>query len=338
MWSPVRKTFQAPSRRSTAPADLQTPASPTASSRLPWVNAPGRLQNSGLPTIERRSLKKFRKYYIANLSSKNGSTHDQSIISAAYFQSEGPDLKSIRLETVGNKSGARGVLILESPRPNKGLNMPRMFRTLSQSNAVKSIANIVPIAPNLGHFRSIPCETRDGQAPPVPSGTPIDTITYQTPLPLDNLIVLASKISSRRSRRSLQSPSRGWFILAMWEGLKRLQSLHEGIPPVDLGVSTLPNSSDTPADIQALVDGVMPTFGNSLLLLHHKVLKIQQKRDHTMSASQELKQNVRQEIDERNEDFYRTQANSRAAEQEMEELRRREILLQKQTLRRPTVA
>ncbi|KDN39277.1 hypothetical protein RSAG8_08912, partial [Rhizoctonia solani AG-8 WAC10335] len=209
--------------------------------------------------------------------------------------------------------------------------MPRMFRTISQSSAIKSIGNMIPIAPNLGHFRSIPYETH-----PVPSVTPLETITYQIPLPLDNLIVLANKISSRRSRRSLHSPARSWFIHAMWEGLKRLQSLHENNPPADLGAPNSPHSGDTPADIRALVDGVMHTFGGSLLLFHHKVLKIQQKRDHTMSASQEQKKIVRQEIAERNEDINRTQSNWHAVEQEREELRRREMLLRKQLSRNST--
>ncbi|EUC53543.1 hypothetical protein RSOL_010100 [Rhizoctonia solani AG-3 Rhs1AP] len=162
-------------------------------------------------------------------------------------------------------------------------------------------------------------------------------ITYQSPLPLDNLIVLANKISSRRSRRSLRSPTRCWFIQAMWEGLKRLQPL-ESTPPVDMGASSPPDSIDTPADIRALVDGVMQTFGSSLLLFHHKVLKIQQKRDHTMSASQEQQQIVRQEIAERNEDINRTQANWHAVEQEREELRRRESLLRKHIVSRSMTA
>ncbi|CAE6397061.1 unnamed protein product [Rhizoctonia solani] len=335
MKTPGLRAFHMPRRRSTAP-ELHTPESPIAASRPPKTTASDHLQGSGLPPIERRSLKKFRKYYIANLSSKNGSTQDQAIISGAYFQSEGPDLKSIRLETLGSNSGARGALILESPRPQKGgLSMPRVFRTISQSNAMKSIGNMVPIAPNLGHFRSIPFETPDEQAHPVLSATLLESITYQTPLPLDNLIVLASKISSRRLRRSLHSPTRSWFIQAMWEGLKRLQSL-DSTPPVDLGASSSPDSSDTPADIRALVDKVMQTFGGSLLLFHHKVLKIQQKRDHSMSASQEQQQIVRQEIAERNEDISRTQANWHVVEQESEALRRRESLLRKHISRNMT--
>ncbi|KAG8720622.1 hypothetical protein FRC11_003122, partial [Ceratobasidium sp. 423] len=114
----------------------------------------------------------------------------------------------------------------------------------------------------------------------------------------------------------------------VWEGLKRLRAFHENTPPVDLGASSDHNIA--PAGVQGLLDGAMRTFGDSLLLFHHKVLKIQQKSDHSMSASQDRKNIVRQEIDERNQDIIKTQANWRAAEQERENLRRKESLLRKQ--------
>ncbi|CAE7207165.1 unnamed protein product [Rhizoctonia solani] len=330
MKSPVRVNFPFhPRRRSTAP-EPRTPESPTMAASLPprRASVPVHSRNTSLPPIGRRPLKKFRKYYIGNLSSNNGSTQDQTITSAGYFQSEDSDLKSIRLETQGS-NGARGVLLLESPHPNKGLSMPRMFRTISQISAVKSIGNMVSISPNLGYFSSTPYETSGGQ-----THTPQETLEYQLPLPLDNLIVLANKLSTRRSRRSLHSRTRSWFIDAMWEGLKRLQSLHEIIPRREPVASR--EDSNVSTDIRGLIDGVMETFGGSLLHFHHKVLKIQQKRDHTMSASQEQKRIVRQEIAEINEDINQTQAKWQEVEQEREQLRRRESLLRKKLSRNQT--
>ncbi|CAE6477085.1 unnamed protein product [Rhizoctonia solani] len=254
-----------------------TPASQIAMSRrLPRINASDYLQSPGLPYIARRSLKRFRKYYITNLSSKNGSTQGQVITSGAYFEPNGLRPKSIRLETLGSDSGARGVLILEAPQPQKE-ELSR-FRRLS-------IGDMVAINSELGHFRSIPLETPDGQAHRVPSATPSQTTSYQTPLPLDNVIVLANKILSHRSRHSLHFKTRSWFIQAMWEGLKRLQSLEA--PQSTYGViSSFPRSSDTPANIQAPIDGVMKTFGSSLLYFHYRVLMIERKRDHASQKQQ----------------------------------------------------
>ncbi|KAH7338617.1 hypothetical protein B0J17DRAFT_628047 [Rhizoctonia solani] len=195
--------------------------------------------------------------------------------------------------------------------------MPQLIRRISQSNAVQFIGNIVHVAPNLGYFSSMHRE-----ALPAPS----EAISFQIPLPLDNIVVLAGRISSRRSRRLLTSTSRNWFIEAMWEGLKRLQTVHERNGPVDREASPEPNNPHL--GIPALVDDVMPTFGASLLHFHHKVLKIQQKRDHSMSASLVQKNIVRQEIAERNQDILLTQAGWDAVEQEKEELRRKANQLQ----------
>ncbi|EUC53581.1 hypothetical protein RSOL_012780, partial [Rhizoctonia solani AG-3 Rhs1AP] len=217
-----------------------TPASQIAMSRrLPRINASDYLQSPGLPYIARRSLKRFRKYYITNLSSKNGSTQGQVITSGAYFEPNGLRPKSIRLETLGSDSGARGVLILEAPQPQKE-ELSR-FRRLS-------IGDMVAINSELGHFRSIPLETPDGQAHRVPSATPSQTTSYQTPLPLDN---------------SLEAPQSTYGV-----------------------ISSFPRSSDTPANIQAPIDGVMKTFGSSLLYFHYRVLMIERKRDHASQKQQ----------------------------------------------------
>ncbi|KAH7338619.1 hypothetical protein B0J17DRAFT_717046 [Rhizoctonia solani] len=304
---------------------------------LPQPTTPAKIpstSNSSLPFAHRRSLKRLRKYYLSNLSSKRGSTQNQLITSGAYYRLE--DTDCIHLETYENIGGTLGTLLLESPRPNKGPSMPQLLRRLSQSNAIKSIGNMVPVAPNLGYFSGSCHEASNAQTHKLLPTNPLETITYQTPLPLDNIVVLAGRISSRRSRRSLDSKPRSWFIEAMWEGLNRLKAVHENGLFLDPGTSS--KGDNTPADISALVDGVMPTFGPSLLHFHHRVLKIQQKRDHTMSASQEQKSIVRQEIAERNQDILKTQAGWRAAEQEREELRRRESLLQKRVqARSPTV-
>ncbi|CAE6536474.1 unnamed protein product [Rhizoctonia solani] len=320
------KSFPNPMRRRSTAPEGHIPESMAASSGpATRPKPPSRSQSSGPPPIHRRSLKRLRKYYIANISPKSGHIQDQVILSASYYQSDGVDF--IHLNTSGSQSGIQGVFLLESPQPNKGPGVPRLLRRFSQSNAMKSIGNMVPIAPNLGYF-SVSREASGLQVNILLPTTPLDTITYQTPLPLDNLVVLTGKISSPRSRRSLDSPARTWFIPAVWEGLKRLKAFHENTPPADLEASS--NHDTAPAGVQKLLDGAMSTFGDSLLLFHHKVLKIQQKFDHSMSANQERKNIVRQEIDERNQDITKTQANWHAAEQERENLRRKESLLRKQ--------
>ncbi|CAE6494036.1 unnamed protein product [Rhizoctonia solani] len=318
-------------RRATVPQYHQSEPTNAPPGLTPPTNLPSSSPNLSLPPVPRRSIKKFRKYYIANISSKHGSTQNQVITSGTYHKSGAADF--IRLETSENVGGTLGVILLES-RPNKGPNTPRLLRRLSQSNAVKSIGNLVPIAPNLGYFSSMRREASGSpNVDPFPA-TPQETITFQVPLALDSVVVLAGMISSRRSRRSLDSKSNTWFIETLWEGLKRLKAVHENDSLVDPAVSLDRDGGNTSTGIPALIDEIMPKFGPSLLHFHHKVLKIQQKRDHTMSASREQKDIVRQEIAERNQDILQTQASWHVAEQEREELRRRESLLRKRVLAR----
>jgi hypothetical protein len=139
---------------------------------------------------------------------------------------------------------------------------------------MKAIGFMIPIAPNLGHF---------GQTNHTDADTYIqtwgfttrDTIPFPTPLPFDNLVVLASKISSRRSRRSLDSPPKTWFIEAMWEGLKRIRDMNDNNQP-EAGHHKGAQGAENIRNIPALVDGVMDTFGESLLQFHYKIMKIQQ--------------------------------------------------------------
>ncbi|CAE6429618.1 unnamed protein product [Rhizoctonia solani] len=309
-------------RRSTVPQYNKHEAMSNSPRDATPVQLPNHSQNLNLPPVSRRSLKRLRRYYLANLSSKHGSTQNQTITSGTYHVSEGADF--IRLETSENKEGNLGILVLESPRPNKGPNMHRLL------SAMQSIGNMVPIAPNLGYFSSMDrtaSESYIHNLVPTPAS---ESITFQIPLPLDNVVVLAGRISSRRSRRLLGSKERNWFIEAMWEGLKRLNAVNEGNAPVNPGSS--PNRENIHPRIPALVDEVMPTFGASLLHFHHKVLRVQQKRDHSMSASQEQKNMVRREIAERNQDIIQTQAGWNAVEQEREELRRKENQLQQRLL------
>lgn len=326
------RAFRAIARRRATVPQYHQPEPINASPRLASpAKLPGGSPNLSLPPAQRRPIKKFRKYYIANISSQYGSTQNQVITSGTYHKSETTDF--IRLETSENVGGTLGVILLES-RPSKGPNTPRLLRRISESNAVKSISNVVPIAPNLGYFSSTHREASDSQTYHPSSAVHQETITFHIPLPLDNVVILVGRISTRRSRRSLDSKSSTWFIEAMWEGLKRLKAVHENDSLVDPAVSLDRDGDNTPTGIPALIDEVMPTFGPSLLLFHHKVLKIQQKRDHTMSASREQKDIVRQEIAERNQDILQTQASWHVAEQEREELRRRESLLRKRVLAR----
>ncbi|KAG8682762.1 hypothetical protein FRC11_014436, partial [Ceratobasidium sp. 423] len=116
--SPARmKSFPIPIRRRSTARDDPIPESTAASPPTSRPKPPNHSQSSGLPPVERRPLKKLRKYYISNISSKNGSTQDQAILSAAYYHLDGVDF--IHLNTSGSQSGIQGMLLLESPRPNK---------------------------------------------------------------------------------------------------------------------------------------------------------------------------------------------------------------------------
>ncbi|CEL63627.1 hypothetical protein RSOLAG1IB_10905 [Rhizoctonia solani AG-1 IB] len=274
----------------------------------------------------RHSMKKFRKFYMSNISSHTSTLQSQNIISASYHQSQ--DTILIRLVTSPIQGGNLDTLLLESPKSNKGPGMPRLIRSISQSNAMKAIGFMIPIAPNLGHF---------GQTNHTDADTYIrtwgfttqDTVPFPTPLPFDNLVVLASKISSRRSRRSLDSPPKTWFIEAMWEGLKRIRDMNDNNQP-EAGHHKGAQGAENIRNIPALVDGVMDTFGESLLQFHYKIMKIQQKSDHGATAVEQRKNTVQQEIVERNRETNNTQASWQEAEQRREMLRRRESALRKQ--------
>ncbi|CAE6450108.1 unnamed protein product [Rhizoctonia solani] len=316
-------------RRATAPAECpsESVGSPHSTTQTRSLARP---RNStippALPPVKRYSMKKLRKFYMSNLSSKSGSLQDQNIISASYYQLG--DTTLIRLEASPVPGSTSDTLLLESPRPNKGPGMPWLIRNISQSNTMKSIGLMIPIAPNLGYFSRMSHKEADTYMRDLKPSSDPKVITYQNPLPFDNLVVLASRISSRRSRRSLDSPPKSWFIQAMWEGLKRIKEMQDNNATADENDSQ--DGGNTLTDISKMVDGVMDTFGDSLLLFHYKVMKIQQKSDHSMTAVEERKNIVQQEILERNREITSTQANWHTAEQERERLRRRESDLRKQ--------
>lgn len=185
---------------------------------------------SGLLLEKPLSPMKLRDAFLVHSFAEAGATNIDKhpcIVSASYFKSQASEL--IRFDILENTGIIRGTLLLEPIE--EGVDSKEKSAPPSIHSGILSVMkSMAPSGTYFDCFRDVSTESARLYTEVQFSGLPGETITYDPPLPIENIIVLAVLISSRRFCEAPKSHEKYWLVQTMWEGLRRLKASQSDPP------------------------------------------------------------------------------------------------------------
>lgn len=269
---------------------------------------------SGLLLEKPLSPMKLRDAFLVHSFAEAGATNIDKhpcIVSASYFKSQASEL--IRFDILENTGIIRGTLLLEPIE--EGVDSKEKSAPPSIHSGILSVMkSMAPSGTYFDCFRDVSTESARLYTEVQFSGLPGETITYDPPLPIENIIVLAVLISSRRFCEAPKSHEKYWLVQTMWEGLRRLKASQSDPPRETTGeyVRVGPIFKLTP------MNGVFENYESELESYRKQITAPQHLINLTGAPPQ--KDDIQEEIDQRKREIAEKLKRSKQLEQERERL------------------